>query len=140
MKFSRKNLLLLMLCFIFATGSLHAIDVKNLKGTTLEFSDEFKQQCLEITTEKIKDPQAREEQKISTLDFLEIISQGFSTGALWWETYLLKKYYVLGDERDDTIKLIQSLFHEVQGSFGVTGYPAHPGYHISAKLIGKIIG
>ena len=140
MKFFRKSLLIIILNFIFFVHSVQAIDVKNLKGTTLEFNEEFKQQCVKIVVEKMADEIGKEERGAKILGLLEIVSQGFSTGALWWESDLLKKYYEFGEEKDNTIKFIQSLFHFIQGSFGVTGYPAYTAYHISAKLVGKIIG
>ncbi|MCK4651426.1 hypothetical protein KAT08_04605, partial [Candidatus Babeliales bacterium] len=150
MNFFRKNLLYIVLFVIrsfcvglflvFVTSDLQAIGVKNLKGTTLEFSEEFKNRCVNVAVEKMADDIGKKERGNKILGLLEIVSQGFSTGALWWESDLLKKYFVFGEEKDNTIKLIQSLFHFVQGSFGVTGYPAYTAYHISAELMGKIVG
>src|ERR1700732_894484 len=60
-------------------------------------------------------------------------------GAVWWETDLVRKYYKFGDASHATVKLIHELFHEVDGSFGLTILPAKYGAHFSVEMIGEML-
>jgi len=61
-------------------------------------------------------------------------------GGLWWESNLLKKYYDFGDSTHASIKLIQDLFHVVQGSFSITNNKSYPTGHFNVTTVANIIG
>jgi len=72
-------------------------------------------------------------------------------GAMWWEGFVIQKYYEFGIQQpkankshwlpgaDGPVRLIYGLFNIVQGSFGISQNPSYPAYHMSARTIGAII-